>query len=294
MKTRWIISALCMLFLLSAQSWSKGSYKDLVKNIPYEQLDELKVKIEIGVANLMLEQVQGEGLFEARIHYKASRGEPRISFDRSGKVGYLTIESPESCDENEHEFEGLKGLSAGDERWELRFSTRIPVSFEMDLGLVDGTLDMSGLQVNRLSVSSGLSDLELSFNEPNLATMDELRLEVGLGELKANGLGNANFQRLRLEGGLGSATLDLSGSWRLPRAEMQVEVGLGSATLRVPQAVGIELLAEDNFLSSFDLARDIYEIESGTHRSSNWEQAAHKLTIEAQVGLGSLKVKRAD
>jgi len=290
MKAQRWLPILGLALLLAGPAWSRDQYEDLVKTIPFEELDELRVEIEIGVADLLVEAVKGNHLLEADIHYKVDRGEPRIRFERSGRVGYLTIKSAES-DENDDDGTHVNGLRSGDENWELRFSPKIPTSFTVDVGLVDGRLDLSGMKVTDLDISSGLSDLDLYFDEPNPVIMKELRIECGLGDFKGRNLGNANFERLRAEGGLGSIVLDLSGQWRVPEADIKVEVGLGSARLEVPASLGVEVHAEENFLASLDLDRHINEVRKGLHRSDNWNRAASKLLIDAEVGLGSLRIE---
>jgi len=294
MQAKWIIPLISLTLILSGRSRARDSYADLEKNIPYEDIEELRVKIEIGVADLLIEKAKGDNLLEAKIHYREKHGEPRIRYDRSGRIGYLTIKSPESNEEGDHNFKGIHGLKSGEERWELRFSSKVQSAFEIEVGLVDGTVDMTGLQVTELSISSGLSDLELRFDEPNSVKMSELNIECGLGDFKAVKLGNANFERARIEAGLGSVKADLSGAWRLPEVEMSVDVGLGSARLEVPENLGVEVNASENFLSSLDFDYTIREVRSGTHRSINWESATFRLVIDADVGLGSLKIERGD
>jgi len=291
MKTAKLLSAFCLLLIVSSPSWPKDRYDDLLKNIPYENIREMRVKIEIGVAELLIEKTQGDNLLEAKIHYKTKRGEPRIRYERSGDVGYLTIKSPETDDEEEENGKSIRGLNSDDVTWELRFSPKVETSFEIEVGLVDGEINMTGLKVNDLSISAGLSDLELTFDEPNPMRMRELAIECGLGDFKAFNLGNANFERARLESGLGSIRADLAGAWKLPEVEMSVEVGLGSARLEIPEDLGLEVNADDNFLSSLDLDLAMREVRSGRHRSDNWDTAACRLIINADVGLGSLKVE---
>ena len=291
MKTARLLSATCLMLMVSSPSWARDRYDDLLKNIPYENIQELRVKIEIGVAELLIEKAQGDNLLEAKIHYKIKRGEPRIRYDRSGNVGYLTIKSPETDDQDEENGQSIRGLNSDGVTWELRFSPKVETSFEIEVGLVDGEINMTGLKVNDLSISAGLSDLELTFDEPNPTRMRELAIECGLGDFKAYNLGNANFKRARLESGLGSIRADMAGAWKIPEVEMSVEVGLGSARLAIPEALGLEVNADDNFLSSLDLDLAMREVRSGRHRSDNWETAACRLIINADVGLGSLKVE---
>ena len=269
---------------------ARDKYDRLQKNIPYEALDELQVEIDIGIAELILGKAKGDNLLEADINYKVKRGEPEIRFRKSGKTGYLTIESgdrDDDYDDKDHD-------SKGDETWKLLFSPKVKIAFDMDIGLVDGELNMTDLRVIEISISGGLSDITLDFDEPNKEEIDDIRIEVGLGDFTGNNLGNANFRNLKLECGLGSAELNLEGDWRVPEAEMNVEVGLGSAKIYVPSKLGIEVAKDESFLSSVSLDRDLDEVRDGLYRNDNWHDAEHRISIDTDVGLGSVKVKVVD
>lgn len=289
MKTRWILSLISLLLILPAQSIAKDKYETLKRIIEYEKLDELQVEMDIGVAELIVGKSGGDNLLEANIHYQTRRGEPVIRFKKSGGIGYLTIESADKDEDyNEHHLKKKK------DKWELRFSPKVKIAFNMELGLVDGDLDMTGLQVTDLDFSGGLSDIDLTFDEPNRAVIDDMRLEVGLGSLKCFNLGNANFRNFKLESGLGSARLDLAGNWRLPETDMDLEVGLGSAKVEIPENLGVEVYARDSFLGSVNLDRELRETHEDVYRTSNWDDADHRISITADVGLGSIKVKIVD
>ncbi len=286
MKIASLTPVLCLLLLVPIRSDAKERYKTLREKIPYEKLDRLEVEISIGVADLHIGKVKENNLLEANIRYRVEQGEPKITFRRSGEVGYLTIESgDEDRDWNDD------SPKKGGETWELLFSPEIKTQFQMEIGLVDGRIDLSGLRVTDLYISGGLSDADLVFNEPNPEEIDNIRIEVGLGEFNANGLGNANFRELDLECGLGSADLDLSGQWRVEEAEMDVEVGLGKAKINVPAEIGLEVFKDENFLSSVSLDRELQLVRKGLYRTANWDDARHRLSIATDVGLGSVKVK---
>lgn len=287
MKAHWIIPAISLMLILPTQVEAKGRYEEMQQIIPYEDLDKLEVEIEIGAAELFIGRAQENNLFEAEITYNAKHEKPEIRFKKSGKVGYLTIKSK---DRDEDNFKDRKS----DEHWELLFSPRVPISFKTEIGLVDGDLDMTGLKVVDLHMGGGLSDINLTFDEPNSEEIDEIYIEVGLGEFNARQLGHANFHKLTLENGLGSAKLNLSGQWRVREAEIKLEVGLGSARIEVPEDIGVEVLKEDNFLSSVNLDRALQKVRKELYRTANWEDAPHRVSIEAEVGLGSVKVKIID
>ncbi|MFH1861611.1 MAG: toast rack family protein [bacterium] len=295
MKNRWLPILLGLALLAPGFCFAKKNYKDMESKIPYQELDELRVTIELSMAELTLGQTQGNNLLEAKIHYQERRDEPTIHFEQKGKIGYLTIKSGEKEDDDDKGISIKVGRmsiagSRDEETWELLFSPKVRTSFEISLGLVDGELDLTDLRVYDLSIESGLADLELTFDRPNTEIIENMKFEVGLGDLKANKLGNANFKMLRVETGLGSADLDFSGKWQVKDAEMKIEVGLGSAEITIPETIGVEVQAEEGFLSSVDLDRDIKKIRKGLHRSKNWESAGQRFVIDAEVGLGSLDI----
>lgn len=289
MRMKWFIIAVSMLLIVPVITGAKDRYKTLLEIIPFENIDELEVEIDIGIAELTTGRAKGDNLLEAEIHYNVRRGEPEIRFRRSGKMGYLTIESGD----RDKDWDDDHG-DRDDETWELLFSPKVKIAFEIDIGLVDGKLDMTGLKIVDLRISGGLSDIELDFDEPNEEEIEEIRIEVGLGDFTANNLGNANFHSLDLECGLGSADLDLTGAWSIEEAEMNLEVGLGSAKIWVPEIVALEVSKDDNFLSSVNLDRSLCEVRDGLYRTANWDDADYRLTIDTDIGLGSIKVKIVD
>jgi hypothetical protein len=286
MKSNWMALVLCLLIIIPLSAGARDKYERLTENIPFEALDELQVELDIGIAELILGKASGNYLLEADINYKIRRGEPEIRFRKSGKTGYLTIESGDrdgDFDDDDDE--------KGDETWELLFSPKVKIAFDIDIGLVDGELNMTDLRVIEISISGGLSDITLDFDEPNKEEIDDIRIEVGLGEFNGNNLGNANFRNFKMECGLGSAELCLEGDWRVAEAEMDVEVGLGSAKIYVPGELGIEVAKDENFLSSVSIDRELDEVRDGLYRNDNWHDAEHRITIDTDVGLGSIKVK---
>lgn len=289
MKAKWIIPVISLLLILPAKAGARDQYDTLERIIVYEKIDELQVDIEIGIADLTIGQAKENNLLEADIRYNVRRGEPKISFRKSGKVGYLTIESGDKrkdCDEDRDKM--------SDENWELLFTPKVPTRFDIEIGLVDSEIDLSGLKVIGFEISGGLSDINLVFNEPNKEEIDEMSIEIGLGEFTGRKLANANFHQLKLENGLGEVSLDLSGEWRIPEVELNLEVGLGSARVEIPEAIGIEVYKGDNFLSSVDLDRSIQKVRKGVYRTPNWDDAKCRVSIDAEVGLGSIKVKVVD
>ena len=128
------------------------------------------------------------------------------------------------------------------------------------------------------------------------AAPGERKLAVGngLGELTAWRLSNSRADRLSFDIGLGSAELDFSGE-ELRDMRVDINVGLGDVTLRIPRDYNVDLDAEENFLSSID-TRGMVQVRKGRyrHRSEDPDSQRPTLRIDAAIGLGSIDVRWID
>jgi hypothetical protein len=272
------LSSLSLLLVFSL-----ANTETLKKSIPLKDEREVKVKVEIGLAEVFISPADGEHIFNAEISYNPDKIEPTIEYS-PGSVGVLEIKSNTS-----HPF-NLQSLDHFESRWKLKFTNKIPLDFNLELGLGEGNFDLSGMKINNLDIDLGLSSAELNFDQTNRVRMEHFKVESGLGEFKAKGLLNANFERFDFSGGLGSSELYFNGNNNQP-GYVTVEVGLGSIDIFLPKGLPVKIIAQESFLASIDID-DMQKIQKGVYVSRNWdENAPNRLEIELHVGLGGISVK---
>ena len=118
-----------------------------------------------------------------------------------------------------------------------------------------------------------------------------MNLESGLSKFRAQGLCNANFNHLKFEGGVGSYVLDFGGTLK-KEADVDIEVGLGSLTVIIPENIGAKISYEKSLVAHIDLASDFSEPEENSYVSANYDNAPGRLNMHIEAGLGSVKIKR--
>ena len=170
--------------------------------------------------------------------------------------------------------------------WNLQISDT-PMDLEIKGGAYLGQWDFGGLALTSLRVADGASDVALRFSEPNQEVMQFLRYETGASNIRLQELGNANFESLVFQGGAGNYELDFSGNWQND-ATAQVEVGLSSLTLRVPDNLNVLVsftsgLSNIDTVGSWGLSNGVY-----THAGDG-----PTLNITVKMGAGNL-VLQAD
>jgi hypothetical protein len=251
---------------------------------------ELSVTVDVSFGRLSVER--GEKDKVVVIDYEDEKDDKEklsISYDISGDKGKLKIKSKKSShvwgdDDSDDRI--------NDRKLRLRFSDAMPISFELELGAGIGDINLSGLQVKHLKVSTGASSVELQCDEPNPIDAESVEIESGVSKFTASNLCNVNFRTLKFSGGVGAYKLDFGGKLRQD-ASVHIEVGLGSVIVNVPRHVAARLLYDDNWFSTFSLDSDFSKRRGGVYETENYEDAEKRLTIQIESGLGSVKVRRS-
>jgi hypothetical protein len=257
----------------------------------YAATSETKVKasIEAGVGKVNLARGKSSNIVELQVETE-QRGDLSDYVDytvRSG-VGYLNLNTTAQLENKKHSIH-ITDLESN--TWNMMFTDAVPLSFEIELGLGSGKLDFTGMQVKDLTLSAGASSVEIRWDAPNKSTIEDMSIEAGLSKFRAVGLGNANFHHLKFEGGVGSYILDFGGT-ATGESDVDIEVGLGTLTLHIPDETGVKVNYDKNWLSHLSIDKDLTEQQEDTFVSSNYYSSSKRLNIHIEAGLGSVAIHR--
>lgn len=241
----------------------------------------LLVRLEYEAGALAVHAAQTPVLYAARLRYDAARSQPRYDYTPATRTLRLGMQK-------RAEGLALERGEAGELRVEL--SRVAPLDFELRLGAVEADLDFSGLRIDHLKVESDASEATVRFDTPNPERMRALAFQVGAASLKVARLANANADHIRVQAGVGTVDLDFSGRWTQD-IEVTLDMALGSARLRVPRDVGIELDAR-RFLASYERAGLVKRGDRWV--SENWDRAPYKLRIRSSVTIGRFELERSE
>ncbi|HEX5725124.1 MAG TPA: LiaF domain-containing protein [Longimicrobiaceae bacterium] len=241
---------------------------------------ELAVQVEYGAGRLKVEPAAAGLLYRFELRYDEERSRPVTEYDRAGGRLRLGLDNVRN--------RSLRGRQSG--RADVALSPEVPLTLDLAFGAGEADVELGGLSLQRVELSTGASDSEIRFSAPNRIEADEVRVEAGAAHLEVMGLGNSRARRFAFEGGLGDATLDFSGAWTRS-AEVSVEMGMGSVTLRIPRSLGVRV-EKDSFLASFDAPGMVRR--DGAWFTRNWDDARHRLTISIDAAIGSIDIDWID
>jgi hypothetical protein len=261
---------------LAAQSWSSVQFQRQATSAA-----PLRVEVGYGAGTFRLAAADPGHLYRARLRYDEEAFTPVHRF--SGDLLRIGVEGKDSSTRR-------VSLRGGMEEAELdlRLSREAPTDLSLEFGAVSAEIDLGGIRLQGLKVSTGASETLIRVSEPNPEPLATAGFEVGAAAFVARELGNLGAERIEVEAGVGDVRLEFQG---LTRSEttLDASMGIGSLEIRVPANVGIRL-TRSSFLSSLrapDLQR-----QGDVWVSPNWERASVRMRISLQTALGSVTVVR--
>ena len=263
------------------------------KSVARSDERELKVTLEAGYGTISVSRGDAATILDANIESESSQDLTQlIDYSKRDGIGYLNIsvntDKDGRDDRKSHSFK-FSGFESN--YWSMHFTDAVPISFDVELGLGKGDLDLTGLKVKDLNLSAGASSVYLKFDSPNKNVIEDMTIESGLSKFHGDRLCNANFNHMKFEGGVGSYILDFGGELK-KEVDVDIEVGLGSLTIVIPENIGARIIYEKNWISHIDLDHSIAEQEENNYYTSNYSSAKGRMNMRVEAGFGSVKIKR--
>jgi hypothetical protein len=235
---------------------------------------EVRVSVEYGAGEFSVRSMDTGLLYRMNLEYDEERYEPVAEYeDHVLEVGIESIR-------------GRMGRHRDGGSLDLELARGVPMDLDLEFGAVQADVDLGGLALTGLELSTGASRSTIDVSEPSTGSMERARFEVGAAEFTARRLGNLNAARIEVDAGVGSITLWLDGEWRRD-ARVAIDMGLGSLQLRVPEGLGLEL-RKDSFLTSIDTEGLVKR--GDVYQSLDWNEATRRVTVDLDAAFGSVEV----
>ena len=261
----------------------------------------LEAEVYYGIGRLTITRSEKPFLYDVQIRYDAERFAPVRSWSTDGGHGKLRVALTSSGltdEEGRHvkvhldEFdldlnlEDFRRQGDSDGRLTMALNPGVPTNLRIRAGASENRLELGGLSLTGLDVATGISSTRISFDEANLSRMGRLTLKAGAAEFRAEKLGNARFDHLSFEGGIGDVTLDFTGTWE-QNATASINMKLGELKLRLPSDLGVRIRRESLLLA---FKAEGFTKVGGTYETANWGTADARLEIELEAAVGSVDV----
>mgnify|MGYP000978256512 CR=1 FL=1 len=233
----------------------------------------MDVTLALGAGNFTLTG-GAEGLASGTVEYNVADWKPEVT--RTDDA--LTIKQQFAQD-------NTLRIPEGDllNKWDVQLGAG-PMRLEIMAGAYEGEMDLSGLALQRLTISDGASTNTAVFDEVNPEEMSLLKYTTGASTVELTGLANANFAEMIFEGGAGTYTLDFSGELQRD-ARVTVRAGVCTLTIVVPPGTQAEVSKSGAITTvktegTWSTSGDTYTVSG----------SGPLLKIDVEMGLGTLNL----
>jgi hypothetical protein len=244
---------------------------------PVAGAKELVVDLKYDVGKLEIMRA-AEDLFTFDLQYDRNRYDPTFNFD-SGDRSALRLDLSSRG--------GLRSSGGRDNDLTLRLTDKVPLDLNLNSGVSESRLEMTGIKVRRMQLRGGVGKTEVMFDKPSGQVLNSLEVESGVGELIIHGLGNAQVEQLDFKGGVGHAELDFTGDLGAVVTEARIKVGVGAVRVTVPRDADVEVEAEGSFLSNISAPSFEKNGRNYTHRGDG----GAKIRIQVESGIGAVEIE---
>jgi hypothetical protein len=279
MRTRTLLtSAACgvVAVLGLAPAASAQSWRTVTMSRQLSGESQLDVEVNYGAGRFTVRPNDEGLLYDMELRYDEDVFEPVADFD--GRRLELGV------DNVGHNIHVGKGKSQGE--MNLSLARGVPMDLTLEFGAVRAQLDLGGLALTDLDLSTGASESTLDVSELNSRRIRSASLEVGAADFTARHLGNLNADHIDVDAGVGKVSLWLNGEWQRD-ATVSIDMGLGKLELRIPEGLGIRL-TKDSFLTSLDSEGLVKRGDS--YYSLDWDEATRKVSIDLDAAFGTVDV----
>lgn len=272
---RTVVVAAVAAMVVTPMMAAGQEWRDVTLSRQLESNDGLRVRVEYGAGRVTVRSVDEGLLYRMNLKYDEDSFEP---------VAELTGDRLKLGVESLGRSTRIRNRERG--HLELELARGIPMDLDLNFGAVRTEIDLAGLALTDLALTTGASESRVTISEPNPVRMGTATFEAGAAEFRATQLGNLKAELIEVGAGVGSIMLGFGGRWEQD-ARVSIDMGLGSLELRIPEGLGVRL-RKDSFLTALDseglIKRgDVYE-------SLDYEDADYRIDIDLNAAFGSVSV----
>jgi len=178
-----------------------------------------------------------------------------------------------------------------DKFWKVYLSELTPYSLDLDYGLGNANIDLSGLAVEKLKINTGSADVNISYGSgiENKIDMDTFYVKVDMGSLHARQLNLARSRVVVADVGFGNVFLDFSDK---PAFSNHVigSVGAGNMIIQLPaEDVPVVVTINDSWLCSTNLSRSLKKIGQNKFANASYSKdSKNALIFDLDVSMGKI------
>jgi hypothetical protein len=180
-----------------------------------------------------------------------------------------------------------------DKIWKMYLTESKPYVLELNYGVGNANVDLSGLAIKRLKISTGSANVNVGYSSlENQIDMDTFYIKVDLGSVNVKNLNMSKTRYMMADVGFGNMYLDFSSKPSVSN-NIKGSVGAGNLTIVLPSDdTPVLVKIHESWLCSVKMPKTLKKIGQNTFANASYSKdAAQALTFDLDVSMGNIVFK---
>lgn len=276
--------AITLLLLLAATSllFAGAQERVITKTFTPDSSRPLLLKVHGDAGDVKIERV-----------IRGREGRARYRYDEDRYSGTMEWDPELNRLETTIDMDGVnydKDEEDNESELEILLPRTSPVDLDLSLKAGMVYLDGDGLEFSGLELMLWAGELQAVFPTPSGGVIPRANVDVKLGELNLEGLGNLAIELLDINCTAGMCTVDLTGSVSMKR-EVRVDLELGEITVIVPKGAAVEArISKLGFLAEVNIP-DGWSKNGRYAYSPSARRGEVDLRLDIRGGIGEINIE---
>jgi hypothetical protein len=263
-----------------------------------EKCERVELHLSAKTGNCFIRPSQNAALLNIYSNQDLEEYNHSFSNEVSGKTCMVKLSLEE---------EGQKGVSqnisykvfgseedAHDKFWKVYLTDNLPYSLDLDYGLGNANIDLSGLSIQKLKINTGSADVNVSYNSgiENQVEMDTFYVNVDMGSLNMNQFNLSRARVVIAEVGFGNMMMDFRDKPTVSN-HIKGSVGAGNLVINLPdESTPVFVKINDSWLCSVTPSKSLHKISSDSFANAAYgHDHKNALTFDLEVSMGKIVFK---
>jgi hypothetical protein len=297
-----MIRATLLAFVGVCIGW--GSFGQIKKQFSVEKVDactKVQLNLKANTGNCFIRPSQSNDFLNIYSNQDLEQYSHSFSNEVKGKICLIKL----SLEQESQKGMGQKisyQVFGGDERkttdkfWKVYLTENTPYSLNLNYGLGNATIDLSGLSIEKLKIVTGSADVNVSYSSGmgNKVNMDTFYIKVDMGSVNAKQLNLSRSKVMVADVGFGNMFLDF-GDKPLVNNHVIGSVGAGNLIIQLPgEEVPVLVKINDSWLCSINLCKSLKKVSENTFANLAYSKnPKDALTFDLDVSMGKIIFKES-
>lgn len=160
----------------------------------------------------------------------------------------------------------------------------------VDLGVGASRLDLSGLSLTGVDITSAFSDVTVTYSEANLVSMEKMNIHAAKANLVLKNMEFARAEMITVQNDMGETKV-IIGNGYFPASTFFIQSGVGSCSLIIHKKQPVQIVLRKGYFSSLELPESYQLVSKGVYANESFmKNPAKGIKIICNIDFGNISV----